>query len=443
MLRKLLMSCKKWLLHISFGFADQALLSGANFFFNVLLVRWLMPDEYGVFAIAFSIFLFLSGFQNALILQPASVIGAAYYQGNLSKYFGVTTLINGVLTCGFTVFLLLVALIMAFFHYYLALSFLGLAIATPFILLFWLFRQICYIKTRPDLAWRASFLYAFFLMAGVVVLKNCGSMSAFSAFMVMAISSLLSALFFWRYLDIDKIFHVSKVPSFIKGVLAEHWCYGRWVVGSAFVNWLSTLSYLPLVGLWAGVQQAGAFRAMQNLMLPLERSLSIFALLLIPWISKNRLLRGKKYVKKRLFALAVINFSLASVYGLFLILYGDQLVRMLYGPGYAASFVWMIPYFAIIAIMSALVQVLGIGLKSLERPDAIFWAETMSTVFTLTVGLYFVVTFKIRGAALGLLVSTVVTFLFLLYFLFKHFRQKDNTSMPKNKIIVNEGPHYE
>lgn len=427
------MSWKKWILHISFGFADQAALSGANFFFNVLLVRWLMPDEYGVFAIAFSIFLFLSGFQNALILQPASVIGAAYYQSNLSKYFGVATLINVVLTCGFTVFLLLVALIMAFFHYYLAISFLGLAIAIPFILFFWLFRQICYIKTRPDLAWRASFLYAFFLMASVFMLKKYGFMSAFSAFIVMAFSSLLSTLFFWRYLGIDKIRYLRESPILIKNILVEHWRYGRWVVGSAFVNWLSTLSYLPLVGFMAGVQQAGAFRAMQNLMLPLERLLSVFSLLFIPWISRNRPLMGKKYVKKRLFVLMTINFSLASMYGLFLILYGDWFAKVLYNSSYAASFTWLIPYFAIIAVVSALVQVLGIGLKSLERPDAIFWAETISTALTLTVGLYFVAVFKIRGAALGLLISTIATFLSLLYFLFRHFGQNESVQIHKRK----------
>ncbi len=280
-------------------------------------------------------------------------------------------------------------------------------------------------------------------MAGIFILKNCGFVSAFSAFMIMAFSSLVATLFFWRYLGIDRIPYVNESPILIKNILVEHWHYGRWVVGSAFVNWLSTLSYLPLVGFWAGLQQAGAFRAMQNLMLPLERVLSVFALLLIPWISKNRPLRGKKYVKKRLFALAIINFSLASIYGLFLILYGDWLAKTLYGPGYAASFAWVIPYFAIIAVVGALVQVLGIGLKSLERPDAIFWAETMSTVFTLTVGLYFVAVFKIRGAALGLLVSTIVTLLSLLYFLFKHFRQKENALTPQSKIIVNEGPRYE
>lgn len=419
------------------------MLSGANFFFNVLLVRWLIPDEYGVFAIAFSIFLFLSGFQNALILQPASVVGVAYYQSNLPTYFGIATLINAVLTCSFAVLLLLVALIMAFFHYYLALSFLGLAIATPFILFFWLFRQICYIKTRPDLAWRASFLYAVFLTASIFMLKNYGVISAFSAFMVMGFSSVLSTLFFWRYLGVNKVRYFGESTVLIKDILIEHWRYGRWVVGSAFVNWLSTLSYLPLVGFLAGVQQAGAFRAIQNLLLPLERLLSVFALLFIPWISRNRPLRGKKYVKKRLFVLMIINFLLAGIYGLFLILYGDWLAKALYGSGYAASFTWLIPYFVIIAVVGALVQVLGIGLKTLERPDAIFWAETISTALTLTVGLYCVAVFKIRGAALGLLISTVITFLSLLYFLFKHFRENENIPIRQNKVIVNEGTYYE
>lgn len=430
MFKKLLSIWRKWILNVSFGFADQVLLSGANFFFNVLLVRWLLPREYGVFAVAFSIFIFSSGFQNALILQPASVIGAAYYQESLSRYFGIVTLINGVLTCGFSIIFLLIALIMALCHHYLAFSFMGLSIATPFILFFWLFRQFCYIKTRPDLAWRASLLYAFFLIGGTFTLENYSFVSAFNAFTIMAFSSFLSTVFFWRYLGIDGIWVcINQRSGRVNNILNEHWRYGRWVVGSAFSSWFSTVSYLPLVGFLVGIQQAGVFRAIQNLMLPLERLLSVFSLLLIPWISKNRSLKGDGYVKKRLFTLMMINLFLASVFGLFLIIYGNRFAKLLYGSHYVVSFTWLLPYFVIITVISVLVQVLGIGLKILERPDVIFWAENISTVLTLTFGLYLVAAFELRGAAIGLLISTITMFISLSYFLFKHFRRSKSAQI--------------
>jgi O-antigen/teichoic acid export membrane protein len=423
MLNKILDMWRRWSYNLSIGFADQALLSGVNFIFNVLLVRWLLPGEYGAFAVVFAIFLFLSGFQNALILQPASVIGVARYNKELPKYLSVTTGMNNRLTLGMSVILILISLAIFIYSRSMAYSFFGLALATPCILLFWLFRQICYIKTQPEMAWKANLVYTVFLIGGVFLLKAGKLLSPFSAFVLMAAGSLLATLIFWRYLEVNRIrSFINKDHSYVKEVMAEHWRYGRWVTGSAFVSWLSTVSYLPLVGLFIGLEQAGAFRAMQNLILPLERALSVFPLLLIPWISKNKRLKGEGYFKNRLLLLAGVNLSLAGMYGLFLAMFGDPLSRFLYGTGYVASFTWLLPYFIAIAIAGALIQVLGIGLKILERPDEVFWSETIATILTFSLGLYLISFFKLKGAALGLTISTMAMLLSLFYFLRKSMK---------------------
>ena len=44
---------RRWGAHISFSLVDQALFSGANFLLNILLARWLLPEAYGAFAVAF------------------------------------------------------------------------------------------------------------------------------------------------------------------------------------------------------------------------------------------------------------------------------------------------------------------------------------------------------------------------------------------------------
>src|SRR5579863_9326868 len=52
---------------------DQGFTSGAGFGVNVLLARWVSAEIYGAFAVAFAGFLFVSGFQNVLSLEPLSV----------------------------------------------------------------------------------------------------------------------------------------------------------------------------------------------------------------------------------------------------------------------------------------------------------------------------------------------------------------------------------
>ena len=63
-----------------FGFSltDQALSVGGMFLANVMLARVRSKEEYGVFALSYSIYTFLSGLHNAAILEPFTVYGAAH-----------------------------------------------------------------------------------------------------------------------------------------------------------------------------------------------------------------------------------------------------------------------------------------------------------------------------------------------------------------------------
>ena len=46
------MNFLSWLKKGSLAVLDQGLFSGANFVVNILLARWLTPEEYGAFAVA-------------------------------------------------------------------------------------------------------------------------------------------------------------------------------------------------------------------------------------------------------------------------------------------------------------------------------------------------------------------------------------------------------
>ena len=59
---------------------DQGMYSGFNFIASVLLARWLLPEDYGAYAIAFAIFQFGYQLQNAIIIEPMSVIGPVKFK---------------------------------------------------------------------------------------------------------------------------------------------------------------------------------------------------------------------------------------------------------------------------------------------------------------------------------------------------------------------------
>src|SRR5438445_11830963 len=68
---------------------DQGLISGSNFLIAVLLARWLPPEQYGAFALAFECFVLLYDVYNGLIIEPMSVLGSSTYKDCFREYLGV------------------------------------------------------------------------------------------------------------------------------------------------------------------------------------------------------------------------------------------------------------------------------------------------------------------------------------------------------------------
>lgn len=252
----------RWTQKTSFSIADQFAISGANFILNILLARWLSPVEYGAFAITFSFFLFLSGFHNALILEPMSVIGPSRHENNLSEYLGANILLHAIFTLGVGLIIAIVAIGLSSYQKTISFSLLGVAIATPNILIFWLLRRACYLEERPDLASRGSIFYIVLILCGLFWMKILGLVSPFITFMVMAVASASVALVLWQLLKPQILVHsLIEAKSTVVEVLKQNWDYGKWVIGSAFVFWLGNAMYIPAIGLILGLENAGAFRA--------------------------------------------------------------------------------------------------------------------------------------------------------------------------------------
>src|ERR1700730_5788501 len=133
----------QWLRRGATAIADQGLFATSGFFVNILLARWLPRVEYGAYALAFSIYMFLSSFHNALLLEPMSVYGPASYRNSLPEYLGrlvrlhvVVTVFLGLVTC------IGVSVVGLFYKNSVLLSALwGVGLGIPWMLLFWLWRR--------------------------------------------------------------------------------------------------------------------------------------------------------------------------------------------------------------------------------------------------------------------------------------------------------------
>ena len=107
---------------------------------------------------------------------------------------------------------------------------------------------------------------------------------------------------------------------------------------------------------------------------------------------------------------------IALVYVLIFYLAGQQLINILYCQEYYSQFLWLIPYLGAVAIIGAAQGGFGIALKAAKCPDAIFWSQGGGSLATLTVGIFLLWQWGIRGAAIGYLISATVAMPILIYF---------------------------
>lgn len=129
-----------WVWKGSLAILDQGLIAGTNFLLNILLARWLAPEQYGVYALAFAGFLFLAALYDALLLEPMAVLGPVAYQSRRREYLGALLGIQGGLGVAVLVLLGTTAAVGRAYSLDLTRALAGLAVAAPCILLFWLAR---------------------------------------------------------------------------------------------------------------------------------------------------------------------------------------------------------------------------------------------------------------------------------------------------------------
>jgi O-antigen/teichoic acid export membrane protein len=394
---------------------DQGLISGSNFLIGILLARWLAPQAYGAYALAFSVFLFLSGFHDALLLEPMSVFGPASYKDQLPAYTGKLLRLNFALTGGLALLLALGVTVSAHSARNLALpsALWGAALAIPCILSFWLWRRSAYLEIRPALALRSAVVYCLLVLSLLFLVQRLGSLSPFAAFLVQALASLAAGV----------LLHASLRPSFrsrgrdssMQVVLKQHWNFGRWVVATNFALWLSGNAYYVLIGALLRMEDVAALRALQNFVLPVGQFVSAITLLLLPWASAQFAEQSTAVFKKNILKITLMFVSAAAVYLVGIILFGRWLMETLYAGRYV-SLAYLLPMAALPMLLGAASQGPGIALAAMQKPSKVFWGYAVAAVIAMVVGVPLTHYRGIVGAMSAMVISSCALLVAMFYF---------------------------
>src|SRR5258708_1124631 len=277
----------RWITKGGLAIVDQGLISGSNFLIGILLARWLMPEAYGAFALAFSVFLLLSYVYQSFLAEPQAVFSGSAYSGSLRGYLKTLLGIHLILT-GFGVVLLggaaAIAAVLGKGNG-LPGALAGVAIASPCILFFWLMRRSFYMNMAPGPAAVGPFLYFVVVTEGLFFPSNRSLISPFSAYLLMAIGALGTG--FYLLSQINKVLPPdTATPPTKREAWHKHWEYGRWALAVSVVTWIPYYMYYPLVSAFGGMAQAGQLRALMNLSLPMEQSYTALSILFLPYAAR-------------------------------------------------------------------------------------------------------------------------------------------------------------
>jgi len=398
----------RWAFNAGYAVLDQLLFALSNFAINVVMARWLTPQDYAAFTLAYTIFLILGTVHTALLADPLVVFGAGKYKDHLNHYHrsvlrahwqlaGAASLLLG--ACG-------VALL-ALNQREIGLALLAVAVASPFILLLWLMRRSCYVRVEPHLAAAGSLAYLVILVAGAYMLYRGNLLSVAAAFALMAIGGAAAALLIRVTLSFPG--SDTNRSSIDREVATDHWAYGRWAIGTGLLGAVMLQLYYFVMPAWHMLEGTATLKALTNCAMPALQSYWALSVLMVPKLVRVRGTPAFGGLIRTLFTL----YSIAALgYWALLGIFHGPLVRAMYGGRYESesSLLWGL---GLLPLAAAGVSVVESALRALARSDAIFRAYVFAAAATIAIGVPLTFAWGVGGAIAGLLIAHAVAMLFI------------------------------
>jgi O-antigen/teichoic acid export membrane protein len=381
---------------IGYSIADQGLSVGGMFLVNIALARTRTKEEYGIFALSYSVYTFLVGLHNAAILEAYTIYGSGRYHQRFAAYAWLLWRSNLRLAVGAAAALTVLWGALA------SRTVLGLALGCGILLTASFVRRTFYMRRRPDLAARFSAAY-FALCAGLLWMSlRLGMLNGFSAFAIAAVAWSVAALFVARELP-----ERAAGAGFLEhepGYWGEHWKYSRWVLVTSFVFQMTTQAYYWLAAAYLSVKEVADLRAMYNLVTPVEQLFSAVTLLLLPILSLRYATRQMAGVVPLWKGYCAGWLAVTGAFAGFVNVFARPLMHALYG-GKFDDLASLVGVLALLPVVMGVGNTMNAALKSMEKPQAVFYAYVASGAATFLIGVPLVIHLGLRGAVYGMLVS--------------------------------------
>jgi O-antigen/teichoic acid export membrane protein len=391
------------LMQIGYSFADQALAVGGSFLANVMLARTQTKEEYGMFALSYSVFTFLAALHNSAILEPCTVYGSGRYRSRFSEYLRLMVRLNAFVGLLLTMLVLLVCLVLYWAApQYLSRALLGLGVTVGVLLSGTFLRRVFYLQRQAAFAAQASLICFVTVACALWVVAKAHLLNGFSVFVILALGWTAAGLGLAKKLALGH-----PAQSFLDsepGYCSEHWKYSKWVLSTAFVFQLTTQGYYWIVAGFLSVKDVAGLRAMQMLVAPIDQVFIALCFLVVPTLAaryaSHRMADFLSFTKR--YGLVVV--SVTALFALAVRLLGRPVMHWLYA-GKFDDLVQILYILAFLPLLMGIGNTMGSALSAAEKPKLVFYAYLCSGAATLFGGIPLVIHFGLPGAVYGMLLS--------------------------------------
>ncbi|MGB7584218.1 MAG: hypothetical protein WBM11_05170 [Terriglobales bacterium] len=383
---------------------------------SILLARWLVPEQYGAYAVAFGFFVLLSLIYGSLVLEPMAVFGGSSYRNSLRGYLRsliwIHVAMSLAITAAFGVSSVIAWKIAPAGGLGQALA--GVTIASPFVLLFWLARRSFYLELSPAKAAVGALVYFTITLSLLFVVYRRGLLSPFSAFVLIGIAALATGSYLLIRLRRD--LRHDSFDHTVSHVWRRHWRYGRWALLTCVASWIPANIYYPLLGSFGTMAKSGQLKALMNFTLPVEQVKLALGLLLLPYAASVLGREGRTSAGALSRRMTLVAVSIAIVYWAVILWLKAPAFRALYSGRYT-EVTHLLPVVALGSIAWCGSFGSAIALRAMESPSSVFVAFSLATVLSLIIGIPATWFYGLSGAIWGTNLSDLLSWIFLVWIL--------------------------
>jgi O-antigen/teichoic acid export membrane protein len=418
---------------------DQAFSIGGVFLANVMLARTQSKEEYGTFALSYSIYTFLSGLNNASILEPYTVYGSGRYRDRFTQYVRLMARSSAVVAAVLTAGLLIACLILREVRpQFSPRALVGLSLTVGVLLCATFVRRAFYVQGRPAQAAKMSLVFFISVTCGLLLSTRLHVLDSLTVFLILGLAWVAACAASARGL-----FAKGQQSSFLQTeprYWQEHWKYTKWVLGTALIFQVTTQGYYWLVAGLLSLKDVAQLKAIYILVTPADQFYIALNYLVLPAMAAHFAAgrMSEYFALWRKVGLATICITLLFAAGVRMA--GRPVVHALY----AGKFDGVAPLLFLLALLPLL---MGIGntmndaLKAAELPKMVFYAYLASGAATLLAGIPLVSHFGLQGAVYGMLVSGATYSAFLALAFFFQVSRKNRRESP-GKIGTSPLPDF-